>query len=675
MTKWFEEKKCRIHIDSHFPAELPEFGIFFNAQDTADKLKTAGFEMVQVFSKCMFGHSYYFTKVGVRHPKLRKDVFGEMCEALIARGITVTAYYSLIPDAAQAALHPDWVMYIDKKHDLGFEHVSDCTHMCLQSPYIELIVLPQLKEIFENYPVSGVFFDFARSYFYCGCKWCQQAFKDETGLNLPENDENAPHWQEYIVWKRKEQRRFEQKIDDLRKSISKDFTFVVNYSYTIRNPEAGSELTDFITMDVVEKAEPCGLNVSFNAKYLATCNKSYEIMTTRMINWWSSWGLKPYNTLLYQNAIIQTHGGNSIMGDRWNQDWCSDDVIMKYFADMNMFVSGITKFLGKAVPVTNAAILCCRESLRKSNNTPLNDTENQLTGIQAAHKILTQNHIQCLIINEENLGRYLERLELLIIPEQIIHSEKLLEQLQRFTNKGGLLIGSHTTGTGANMGELFGIKCLDEFSRGFLNLPAEFLHDSKYPFPEIPLDAKIMKFHTKDSTEIARLNPSVYATDSHLGFGPIDRNISLPGVTVKQHGYGHAVYCGAEIFSNYHKTNNPQIKHFINSLVSKYKTDLIMSYDAPDCVELAASESTDAIFLHCFNYSPEKELAFNCSYIDVPVKVSEFHVEIPFMAKIKKVEVFPEDAIKPGVEQKNDRIILTIKGLKVFRSVAIYSEG
>ena len=130
---------------------------------------------------------------------------------------------------------------------------------------------------------------------------------------MPENDEHDPNWGDYILWKRGEQASFEQKMDALRKTFNKDFTFVVNYSYTVRNPESGPKLTDFITMDVVEKNEPCGLNISFNAKYLATVNKSYEIMTTRMINWWSSWGLKPYNTLLYQNAVIQTHGGKSIL--------------------------------------------------------------------------------------------------------------------------------------------------------------------------------------------------------------------------------------------------------------------------------------------------------------------------------------------------------------------------
>ncbi len=671
MTKWFEEKLCRIHIDSHVPAVARELGNNFNAEATADKFVAAKFEMVQIFTKCHFGNSYYFTDIGVRHPALRVDMFREMSEALVARGITAIAYYSLIPDAAQAKLHPDWAVYYDKKQDLGFDHVTNCTSMCLQSPYVDKIVLPQVREIAENYPVSGIFFDFGRSFSYCGCQWCQQAFKAETGLIMPENDEHDPNWGDYILWKRGEQGRFEQKMDALRNTFNKDFTFVVNYSYTVRNPESGPKLTDFITMDVVEKNEPCGLNVSFNAKYLATVNKSYEIMTTRMINWWSSWGLKPYNTLLYQNAVIQTHGGKSILADRWDLDWNSDDIIMQYFADMNEFITGVTRYLGGAVPVAKAAILNCRESQRNAGKSPSNDIIKQLAGMEAAHKILVQNHIPCLIIDEENLERYIDRLELLIVPEQTIRDPVLQKQLAGFVKKGGLLLGSLETGLGSCMEELFGIECLQEFMRGFISIPPEFMH-GKYPFPEIPFDARFMEFKRKDAREIAQAYHSVYAIDSGFGFGPIDRTRALPGVSVRQHGYGHAIYCGAEIFGNYRKTNNPQIKHFIKSLIMAYKPELIISHDAPDSVEFARSESAGATFLHCFNYVPEKELAFDCSYIDTSAKVSEFKVELPYPAKIKNIKVFPEDAEKPEIEQQGGKVILTIKELEVFRSIALY---
>ena len=673
MKKWFEEKLCRLHIDTHVPAVARELGKHFDAAATADKFAAAKFDMVQVFTKCHFGNSYYFTDIGVRHPALRVDMFGEMCEALVARGITATAYYSLMPDEAQAKLHPDWVIHYDKKQSLGFDHVSGCTTMCMQSPYVDTIVLPQVREIAENYPVSGIFFDFGRSFYYCGCKWCQEAFLAETGLILPENDEKAPHWGDYILWKRGDQRRFEEKMDALRKSFSKEFSFVVNYSYTIRNPESGPNLTDFITMDVGERSEPCGLNVSFNAKYLATVNKSYEIMTTRMISWWASWGLKPYNTLLYQNAIIQTHGGKSILADRWDLDWNSDDVIMNYFADMNAFITGVTQYLDGAVPEAKTAILFCRESQRNANKSPSNDVVKQLAGMEAAHKILVQNHIPCLIIDEENLERYLDRLELLIVPEQTIHDPVLQKQLDGFVKKGGLLIGSLETGLGSNMEKLFGIECLQEFMRGFISIPQEFMH-GKYPFPEIPLDARFLEFKCQDALEIAPAHHSIYAITSGLGFGPIDRTRTLPGVSVRQHGEGHAIYCGAEIFGNYRQTNNPQIKHFLKSLIMAYKPELMISPDAPDSVEFAISESSEATYLHCFHYSPEKELSMECSYIDTSSKVGEFHVEIPYPEKVKEMRVFPEDAEKPEFEQKDGKIVLKINDLEVFRSIAIYRE-
>ncbi len=653
------------------PTEITELGENFDAGKTADGLVNAGFEMVQVFAKCLFGNSYYFTDVGVRHPALKTDMLREMSEALVARGVTVTAYYSLIPDAVQAKLHPEWKIHYDKKHDLGFAHVDDCASMCLHSPYIDTIVLPQVSEIAKNYPVSGVFFDFGRSACYCGCQCCQKIFKAETGLPLPDNDETDPNWGTYILWKREEQTIFEQKMDRLCKSLDKDFSFVINYSYTIRNPEQGTRLNDFITMDVSESQEPCGLNVSFNAKYLATVNERYEIMTTRMIKWWSSWGLKPYNTLLYQNAIIQTHGGDSIMGDRWDLDWKTDDAILKYFADMNKFVSGIRTFIGNAEPQAKAAIMNCRDFLRNKNSTPANDITLLLAGMEATHKILIQNHLPCLIVDEDNIARYLNDLEVLIIPEQQIDDPLLIEQIRVFVENGGLLVGSLDAGYSEAMAGLFGVKCGDEFSRGFISIATEFI-DGKYKFPEIPLDARFNRFKRSGCREIAQTYKSKYSTSSNFGFGPIDRKEIMPGITVKQHGAGHAVYIGAEIFGNYRKTNNPQIKHFIKMLIMKYKPEMIISHDAPDSVELAISTAPAVTFLHCFNYSPEKELAFGCSYIDNSAKISEFQVKIPYTGTIKRIEVFPENAVVPEYKQETGKVILQIKDLKVFRSIAIY---
>ena len=291
--------------------------------------------------------------------------------------------------------------------------------------------------------------------------------------------------------------------------------------------------------------------------------------------------------------------------------------------------------------------------------------------MEAAHKILVQNHIPCLIVDEENLERYIDRLELLIIPEQAIRDPVLQKQLTGFVQKGGLLLGSLETGLGSGMEELFGIECLQEFMRGFISIPPEFLH-GKYPFPEIPFDARFMEFKRKDAREIAQAYHSIYAIDSGFGFGPIDRTRALPGVSVRQHGSGHAIYCGAEIFGNYRKTNNPQIKHFLKSLIMAYKPELIISHDAPDSVEFALSESAGATFLHCFNYVPEKELAFDCSYIDTSARISEFKVELPCPAKIKKIKVFPEDAEKPELEHQNGKVVLKIKNLEVFRSIALY---
>ena len=56
----------------------------------------------------MHGYAYYDTKIAVRHPSLKRDLLGEMLQALRPAGIAANYYYGLTWDALAAARHPEW---------------------------------------------------------------------------------------------------------------------------------------------------------------------------------------------------------------------------------------------------------------------------------------------------------------------------------------------------------------------------------------------------------------------------------------------------------------------------------------------------------------------------------------------------------------------------------------
>ncbi len=673
----FAERHYKLHIDSHVP-NVGDFGRDFDAEATAGLLAESGFEWVQICAKCIYGNSYYFTHAGIRHPGLKTDMFGEMAEALARRGIAVIAYYSLIPDANQSRLHPEWRCYRDGLSGLGVEHVSNSDCMCLRSAYLNEIALPQLREIILNYPVSGIFFDFARSYGYCGCRNCQEAFRRETGLELPEKSPDAENWSEYIAWKKQEQNLFEEKIQRLREELKKDFSFTVNYSHTIRNPEAGVIHSDYTTMDVMERGEHCGLNVGFNVRYLATTNRPAEVMTTRMIDWWTSWGLKPFQTLLYQNAMIQAHNVESILGDRWDLSWRSSPEVMRYFRKLNDFIRDYRNFTDGARVYAPAAILNYRPDMLRKNRTPSNDTVELLGPMEAAHKILTHNHIPCLIIDEENLVRYLDDLKLLVVPEQRIpDGSPLIPLLRRFLENDGVLIGSGEIILEAETAALFQVRRTDEFSRGFFVLNPQYAAKAPFGMGEIPFKSRFLKFRCEGQGDlIAESCPTVYGLDESFGFGPIDREKAAPGIFGAGFGSGWTVYCGAEVFSGYRKYNTPQFKHLLGEIVRHYAPETILSSDAPDSVEFSLMRNTDSVYVNCFHFSPEKDFDFRCSYLDQSACVDCVMLHLPWSGDAPQL-IRRFCSSLPPVEFKleDGQLHLVIRSLPLFDSIRIERKG
>ncbi|MFZ4695046.1 MAG: hypothetical protein ACOYMV_07970, partial [Verrucomicrobiia bacterium] len=101
----------RLRLGWHFDLHTPD-GVPVNrrpdAEGIAAALAEAGAEELITFAKCHYGHAYYPTRVGTRHPRMRGDPFGSILRACRARGIRVLAYVSFGIDGEAGERHPEW---------------------------------------------------------------------------------------------------------------------------------------------------------------------------------------------------------------------------------------------------------------------------------------------------------------------------------------------------------------------------------------------------------------------------------------------------------------------------------------------------------------------------------------------------------------------------------------
>ena len=99
----------QVHLDFHTSPFIPDVAADFDPDLFAETFAAAKVQSVTIFAKCHHGMCYYPTKVGVRHPTLRRpDLLGDMIEALHRRGIRAPIYTTVAWEEDVAARFPQW---------------------------------------------------------------------------------------------------------------------------------------------------------------------------------------------------------------------------------------------------------------------------------------------------------------------------------------------------------------------------------------------------------------------------------------------------------------------------------------------------------------------------------------------------------------------------------------
>ena len=174
----------RILIDNH----LGPYGAHTLAQvDPAAQmaaLADIGTDSVLLQAKCHWGHAYYDTAAGKRHPALDRDLIAAQTEAARGQGIVPALYYSVRWDEHAYRTHPEW-----RSHDAdGNPQPGPHTRwrwLCLNSPYRDN-TYAMLDELLANYDFSRLFLDIVHYRMLCYCEHCRAAWQELFGEPFPE---------------------------------------------------------------------------------------------------------------------------------------------------------------------------------------------------------------------------------------------------------------------------------------------------------------------------------------------------------------------------------------------------------------------------------------------------------------------------------------------------------
>jgi hypothetical protein len=618
-VSWYAKAYRKIHWDFDNPAYVSNIGGSFDADQFLANLQKGHVSGVQLVAKDIFGHAYYDTEVGIRHPKLRFDLVETIGDACQRGDIRLVLYYTVIVDDFAARSHPTWRLN-DGEKDAVWD-ACRCGLLCINSPYVEQWVIPQLRELAEGYALDGFFLDHVWAWRMpvCQCKHCQKQFSEDVGGSIPRGPRDA-RWPEYQRWLHSRVVAFLERCAQVVHDVKPDAVMGANHVCSAESPLAVPASLGFLFEE-----SPDPLSGSFHARYLATAGKPFDVLSTRFAGSWGDWSLLPATALKHEIAPIMANGGQCFLGDKMYPDGRLEDAAYEAIGEAYRFVEEREPFLRGATPVPYIGVLnaLLPQFLAESRG---------LVPLRGAHKALVESGYHCNIMNEQTLLETIGDYKTLLLPDQSCLNREVQQAIREFVSDGGGLVASYATSARDEAGQLlpefgladlFGVALEGEYPHS-VPLSEETPVGTNYAYAVVTdeglspgLGTMPLVVHGRFLNVVPTTARSLAALVHHLnpeeaedlfafGDAPAGEDSGYPALVVNAYGKGKGVYVAGELFSAYWNSNAPRLKRLIRNLVELVTPDKLLQIDAPPCVEVALFKQGPRLIVHLINFHGEK---------------------------------------------------------------------
>jgi len=574
----------RVHLDFHTPAEVGKIAQRFHPDEFADTLAEAHVDSVVVFAKCHHGYSYYKTKVGTMHPGLDFDLMGEMISACHKRGILVPVYYTVVWDELAAREHPDWRQVdadgnpVDKVHSQEFA-TAGWASLCMNSPYVDEILIPATKEILTNYEADGLWYDIV--WFHdesCFCRFCIEKMK-KLGLDPGKPDHQHSFTRDSV-------RDFVRRTSETARSIRPNLSL----DYNGRTGIGCAEHIPFVTNLEIEALPSTVGHLYFPimSRHIRTRGLPFSGLTCRFTRMWGDFGtLKTVESLRYEAAVMLSCGARVSVGDQLHPDGKlrrpAYDVIGTIFSE----VHAKRKWSEGATPVANIALLA-RRPVKRGGTAVISDA------VRGASAILLQLHHQFNVIDDES---DLEGYDLVVVPGTEIASPQISRKLDSFISRGGKLLA--TAQAASSLGRLLGVEATGQSPN-----PREYIRPRGELAQVLPAIDHVVygpPTYVKASggDVLADTIPPYFprARDrffSHKQTPPMTHpDAQRPAVTLSP----NAAYIAHPVFASHARQPNPHLKRLLEWLLDKLIPRVVVT-DLPGSVDVSVMRKGDDLVAH-----------------------------------------------------------------------------
>lgn len=434
----------QIHLDFHTSPFIDDVGVDFDAETFAATMAEAHVNSVTIFGKCHHGMCYYPTKAGVMHPALKgRDLLGEMIEALHRRGIRCPIYTTLAWEEDAAQRFPEWrQITADGFFAENFRTVDEKNIAPGSWKYMNWIhpdymdyTEAHVRELLDNYEVDGFFFDIFK--FHDEACWSEASvrFREEHGLTARD-----------VVTKRlfeaKAQEVFAGRFTKMIQEKRPDATIYYNHSYDLKaDGVTGARHLGRFTTHYELESLPSGFwgyqHFPRQARGVLHLGKPWIGMTGRFQKMWGDFGgIKPQPALEYECFRSQALGGGNSVGDQLPPRGVLEPAAYRLIQAVYAQCEAAEPFYAGSQPVHQAGVVSANSIHSSAEDRPSLSDEGLML-------ILTESRYEAEMVDEFS---DLSELDLLILPDTVVLTQKMASQIESYLTAGGKLLLSGKSG-------------------------------------------------------------------------------------------------------------------------------------------------------------------------------------------------------------------------------------
>ena len=432
-----------LHLDFHCSMTDQNVGANTTPEMVQTIIDRIQPDYIQIDCKGHPGVTSYPTKEGNPCPNIVGDPLRVWRDVTAEQGVALYMHYSGVWDSRACALHPEWAAT-----DANGQRSPNMTSVF--GPYVDRLLIPQLKELALDYQIDGVWIDgecWATIMDYGEIskqKFCEAYQVEESAI--PTNPSDA-HWYEWATFHRDAFRDYMRHYLAVMDEAAPQFQIASNWAFTDHMPEPICANVDFLSGDFTRTDS---VNAArYSSRFMASQGKPWDLMAWSFAEPSANQPAeqKPAVQLQREAACVMSQGGGFQAYYTQNRDGSLNLDKIAAMAEVGPFVRARQPFCQYSTVIPQVTLLCPTEShYRRVSEQGGSLFPWTMSWQRGVLQCLLECGYPVSIVTEQNFAQEPTKYPVVVVCEWNWLSPQTIQTLKDYTENGGklLVVGSET---------------------------------------------------------------------------------------------------------------------------------------------------------------------------------------------------------------------------------------